>query len=347
MSCQSLQIELVERPEGDVIPGKTFRQTSLPAPTEADLQDGQLLLETLYLSLDPAMRGWLDDKRSYLPPVQIGEVMRGYAICRVLASKSSKAQVGDIVTSMIGFIEVRIMPDVAVEVVPLPPKAKITDLLGVLGFTGLTAYYGMAKVAMPKAGETVVVSAAAGATGSVAAQIAKIAGARVVGTAGTDEKVRWLKEVVGLDVALNYKDPDFKKKFKEATPNYIDVYFDNVGGEQLDMALGRANLFARFIACGEISQYNAKEKKGPKNWMNIIAQRITVKGIIVLDFLSEAVAAREQLAQWLSEGKLQRQETIVKGGLKASEDVLNYLFHGKNIGKLMLEVKNPDEGSKL
>jgi NADPH-dependent curcumin reductase CurA len=123
MSCQSLQIELVERPEGDVIPGKTFRQTTLPAPTEADLQDGQLLLETLYLSLDPAMRGWLDDKRSYLPPVQIGEVMRGYAICRVLASKSSKAKVGDIVTSMIGFFEVRIMPDAAVEVVSLPPKA--------------------------------------------------------------------------------------------------------------------------------------------------------------------------------------------------------------------------------
>ncbi|KAK0611474.1 hypothetical protein B0T14DRAFT_328827 [Immersiella caudata] len=347
MSRQSLQIELAVRPEGDVIPGKTFRQRILPAPTEADLQDGQVLLETLYLSFDPAMRGWLDDKRSYLPPVAIGDVMRGYALCRVLASKSSKAKTGDIVTSMAGFVEVRIMPDAAVEVVVLPPKAKLTDALGVLGFTGLTAYYGMAKVAAPKAGETVVVSAAAGATGSVAAQIAKIAGARVVGTAGSEEKVRWLKEEVGLDVALNYKDPDFAQKFEEATPNYIDVYFDNVGGEQLELALARANLFARFIACGAISQYNTKEKRGPKNWLNIIAQRITVKGIIVLDFMSEAAAAGAQLAQWQSEGKLQRQETIVKGGLRASEEVLNYLFQGKNIGKLILEVKNPEEGSKL
>jgi NADPH-dependent curcumin reductase CurA len=227
MSRQSLQIELAERPVGDVIPGKTFRQTTIPAPTEADLKDGELLLENLYLSLDPAMRGWLEDKRSYVPPVQIGEVMRGYAICRVLASKSSKAKVGDIVTGLIGFAEVRVLPEAGIETLPLPPRAKITDLLGVLGITGLTAYFGMTKIGKPKAGETVVVSAAASATGSVAAQVAKIAGARVVGTAGSEEKVRWLKEELGLDVALNYKDPDFERKFKEATPKYIDVFFDN------------------------------------------------------------------------------------------------------------------------
>jgi len=162
MSRQSLQLELAERPQADIIPGKTFRHTTLPAPTEADLQDGQVLLENLYLSLDPAMRGWMEDARSYLPPVQIGEVMRGIAIARVLASRSPKAKAGDIVTGVIGFAEVRILPDSMVEVLSVPPQGKVTDLLGVLGMTGLTAYFGMTKIGLPKAGETVVVSAAAG-----------------------------------------------------------------------------------------------------------------------------------------------------------------------------------------
>jgi len=228
MARQSLQIELAERPTGDVIPGKTFRHRTIAAPTEAQLQDGQLLLENLYLSLDPAMRGWLEDRRSYVPPVQIGEIMRGIAIARVLASKSSKAKAGDLVTATMGFAEVRIVPESMVEeAVPLPSNGKITDLLGPLGITGLTAYFGMTKIGVPKPGETVVVSAAAGATGSVAAQIAKIAGARVIGTAGSDEKVQWLKDTLGLDVALNYKDPDFAEKLKEATPKYIDVFWDN------------------------------------------------------------------------------------------------------------------------
>lgn len=228
MTRQSLQLELAERPKADILPGKTFRQRQVPAPTEADLKDGELLLEALYISFDPAMRGWLDDRRSYVPPVQIGEVMRAGTISRVLASKSGKAKPGDIITARLGMREVGIVPEVLAEPpLPLPAGGKITDLLGVLGMTGLTAYFGMTKIGQPKAGETVFVSAAAGATGSVAAQIAKIAGARVIGTAGSDEKVRWLKEELGLDAALNYKDPDFKAKFKAATPDYIDVYFDN------------------------------------------------------------------------------------------------------------------------
>jgi NADPH-dependent curcumin reductase CurA len=236
MARQSLQLELAERPTGDIVPGKTFRQRQVAAPTEADLKDGQLLLECLYVSFDPAMRGWLDDRRSYVPPVQIGEVMRALTVSRVLASRSSKAKAGDIVTSAMGIREVGIMPEDQVDLpaaaLPLGPGAggKVTDLLGVFGLTGLTAYFGMTKIGEPKAGDTVVVTAAAGATGSVAAQIAKIAGARVIGTAGSDEKCRWLTEELGLDVALNYKDPDFKQKFKEATPKFIDVFFDN--GEQ-------------------------------------------------------------------------------------------------------------------
>lgn len=231
MARQSLQLELAERPKAGIVPGKTFRVRQVPAPTEADLKDGQLLLETLYVSYDPAMRGWLDDRRSYVPPVQIGEVMRALTIARVLASKSSKAGPGDIVTATLGIREVGIMPEDQVEPASALPLGKsggkVTDLLGVFGLTGMTAYFGMTKIGEPKAGETVVVSAAAGATGSVAAQIAKIAGARVIGTAGSDEKCRWLTEELGLDVALNYKDPDFRRKFKEATPKFIDVFFDN------------------------------------------------------------------------------------------------------------------------
>ncbi|KAG7293726.1 hypothetical protein NEMBOFW57_003783 [Staphylotrichum longicolle] len=352
MARQSLQLELAERPKAGIVPGKTFRVRQVPAPTEADLKDGQLLLETLYVSYDPAMRGWLDDRRSYVPPVQIGEVMRALTIARVLASKSSKAGPGDIVTATLGIREVGIMPEDQVEPASALPLGKsggkVTDLLGVFGLTGMTAYFGMTKIGEPKAGETVVVSAAAGATGSVAAQIAKIAGARVIGTAGSDEKCRWLTEELGLDVALNYKDPDFRRKFKEATPKFIDVFFDNVGGEQLDMALGRANAFSRFVMCGGISQYNAESKSGPtRNFSNIITQRIKMQGFIVFDFAKEYPAAMAQIGRWLGEGKLKRKETIIKGGVAASEEAFKQLFEGGNIGKLMVEVKNPEEVSRL
>ncbi|KAH6615563.1 hypothetical protein B0J18DRAFT_283201 [Chaetomium sp. MPI-SDFR-AT-0129] len=357
MARQSLQLELAERPTGPIIPGKTFRQTRIDAPTEADLKDGQVLIECLYVSLDPAMRGWLDDRRSYLPPVAIGEVMRAAAVARVLASRSKKAAPGDIVTSLMGIREVAIVGEDKIETaaelgVKLAKAGengpRVTDLLGVFGLTGMTAYFGMMKIGEPKAGDTVVVSAAAGATGSVAAQIAKIAGARVIGTAGSDEKCRWLKEELGLDVALNYKDPEFKAKFKEATPKFIDVFFDNVGGEQLDMALGRANTFSRFVMCGGISQYNATTKSGPTaNFMNVVTQRIKMQGFIVFDFAKQYPVAREQIGRWLAEGKLQRKETIIKGGIAGSEDALNHLFQGKNIGKLLVEVKNPEEAPRL
>lgn len=230
MSRQNLTVVLAERPKGAIIPGKTFRQVSTPAPKAEDLKDGQILIETLYLSLDPAMRGWLDDVRSYVPPVQIGEVMRGSTIARVLASRSPRASAGDLVIASTGWREVAVAGPKDFETaadVPLPRNGKVTDLQGVLGMTGLTAYFGMSKIGCPRPGETVVISGAAGATGSVAAQMAKIAGARVVGLAGSDEKCAWLEKELGFDVCLNYKDPEFRRKFKEATPKYIDVYFDN------------------------------------------------------------------------------------------------------------------------
>ncbi|RKU42553.1 hypothetical protein DL546_006053 [Coniochaeta pulveracea] len=345
--AESLSVHLAKRPEANVVPGETFSQKTSPAPTPSDLKDGQLLVETLYLSLDPAMRGWLRDERSYLPPVQIGEVMRGGSVCRVLASKSSNFKAGDLVTTFTaGWREIAIVKESDANKVVLPPNGHVTDALGVLGMTGLTAYFGMMTVGQPKKGETVVVTAAAGATGSVAAQIAKILGARVVGIAGGEEKRKWLEEV-GFDVALDYKDPDFRKKFKEATPGFIDVFWDNVGGEQLDMGLARANKFARFVMCGAISQYNNPNPQGPRNISKIITMRIRMEGFIVLDHVQKFPEAVKQLGQWLAEGKLQRKETIVKGGLKVAEEALLQLFEGKNTGKLLVEVKNPGESSKL
>lgn len=234
MSSQSLSVVLAERPKGPVVPGKTFHQKLAPAPSPSSLEEGQVLIETLYLSLDPAMRGWLEDVRSYVPPVQIGEVMRGSAIARVLASRSPRAAAGDYVVASTGWREVAVAGPKEFETVAeilggKGPGAgfKLTDLQGVLGMTGLTAYFGMTTIGVPKPGETVVVSGAAGATGSVAGQMAKIAGARVVGLAGSDDKCRWLERELGFDVCLNYKDPEFRKRFKEATPKYVDVYFDN------------------------------------------------------------------------------------------------------------------------
>lgn len=348
MAQQSLSYVLAERPKGDIIPGQTFKAKSEKAPTAEDLKDGQILIETLYLALDPAMRGWLNDLRSYVPPVKIGEVMRGGALARVLASRSGKAKAGDLVYAMTGWREIAIASEKLFEPpLALPSNAKPTDLLGVLGMTGLTAYFGMFNIGEPKPGETVVVSGAAGATGSVAGQLAKIMGARVVGIAGSDEKVQWLKEELGFDDALNYKDPDFKKKFKEATPKFIDVFWDNVGGEQLNMALGRAAKFARFVMCGGISQYNTRKLQGPPNIINVIPQRVKMQGFIVFDHTADFPKARKELAQWMSEGKLRRQETIVKGGLRSAEQALVDLYKGVNKGKLLVEVKNPDERSKL
>ncbi|KAJ0117331.1 nadp-dependent leukotriene b4 12-hydroxydehydrogenase [Diaporthe amygdali] len=350
MSRQITSVVLAERPKGDIVPGKTFQQKQGPAPKAEDLKDGQILVETLYLSLDPAMRGWLDDVRSYVPPVQIGEVMRGSAIARVLASKSPRVKDGDLVTASTGWREVAIVGPKefdSVSDIPLPKNGKVTDLQGVLGMTGLTAYFGMTTIGNVKPGETVVVSGAAGATGSVAAQMAKIAGGRVVGLAGSDAKCAWLEKELGFDVCLNYKDPDFRKKFKEATPKYIDVYFDNVGGEILDAALSRANKKARFIMCGAISQYNSTDPKGPRQISKVITQRVRMEGFIVFDFVKEYPAARKQLAQWLAEGKIKRQETVVKGGLKVAEQALLDLFKGGNTGKLLVEVKSPEEKSKL
>lgn len=334
-------VVLAQRPKADIVPGETFSLKENPTVSESDLKDGQVLIETLYLSLDPAMRGWINDTRSYVPPVKIGEVMRGSVIGKVLASKSPKFSVGDCVTCAAGWTELAILDEKALTPLVLPPNGRLTDALGVLGGTGMTAYFGMIDIAQVKEGDFVVVSGAAGATGSVACQIAKIKGAKVLGIAGSDEKVAWLKEL-GCDDALNYKDPEFKTKFKLATKDLIDVFFDNVGGEVLESALARANLHARFVMCGAISQYNTSNPVGPKNISMVTVMRIKMQGFLVFDYAKEYPTARKELAQWLSEGKLQRKETIIKGGLKAADKALFQLYQGVNTGKLLVEVKADD-----
>ncbi|KAF2874893.1 hypothetical protein BDV95DRAFT_486579 [Massariosphaeria phaeospora] len=337
-------VHLAERPKDGIVPGQTFVQKQHPIPDASTLQDGEVLFQTLYLSLDPAMRGWLNDSRSYIPPVQIGEVMRGYSVGIIKASKSQKFPTGSYAGGMTGWSEYAVLKEKDIEVIDLPKGAVLTDALGVLGMTALTAYFGILDVGQVNKGDFVVVSGAAGATGSVVGQIAKLKGATVLGLAGADDKVKWLKEELGFDDALNYKDPDFAKKFRTATKDLIDVYFDNVGGEILDLALSRAKPHSRFVMCGAISQYNKDKKQGPSNYLMIISMRIRMQGFIVFDYAEKYPEARKQLAQWLEEGKLKRKQTVVEGGLANAEQALVDLFKGANTGKLLVEVAKPEDG---
>lgn len=289
--------------------------------------------------------------------------MRAYSAARVLFSKSPNAQPGDIIHAPTGWSEYAIMSDQEFEPVShFPELDHPKDMIGIMGIVGLTAWLGMTLIGDPKPGDTVVVSAAAGATGSIAGQIAKIRGARVIGTAGSDEKCKWLKEL-GFDEALNYKDPGFKSKFSEVTKDLVDVYFDNgqslsefpvkqrqentkhslVGGEILDLALGQAKLNSRFIMCGQISTYNNGEPYPYKNLNYVSLMRAKMQGFIVTDHMDRWGEARTELAGWIKEGKLKTTDTVVKGGLKAAEQALVDLYKGINQGKLMVEVKSRDE----
>ena len=341
-------IILASRPTGDIVPTETFKLAPQPTIPPSSLKPGQAIVRTLYLSLDPAMRGWLNDTRSYVPPVPLNGIMRGAVIARVTASQSARFPVGANVYASIGWREEGLISeeDKDVQVLEVPEGGRLTDGLGVLGMTGLTAYFGLLDVGKVKAGDLVVVSGAAGATGSVVCQIAKLKGARVLGLAGSEDKVGWLKDL-GCDDALNYKDADFAKKFREATKDLIDVFFDNVGGEILDLALSRAKAHARFVICGAISQYNSKEPKGPKNYLMVISMRIRMEGFIVFDYAARYAEARKELAGWLAEGKIQRKETVVKGGLEAAPEALLGLYKGTNTGKLLVEVAPEHESRKL
>jgi NADPH-dependent curcumin reductase CurA len=296
---------------------------------------GEFVVQISHISVDPAMRGWMNDVPSYLPPVELGAVMRAGAVGRVIASEHPEFGEGEHVYAAFGVQEFALSDGSGVIKVD-PSLAPLPTFLGALGLTGLTAYFGLLDVGKLKEGETVVVSGAAGAVGSIVGQIAKLKGCRAVGIAGGAEKCEWITEELGFDAAIDYKLGDIRGALREATPDRIDVYFDNVGGEILDAALARLARGARIVLCGGISQYNAQRPSGPSNYLAMIAARATMTGFLVFDFADRYPEAIAELAGWLSEGKLVSREHIVEGGVEAFPDALLKLFEGENTCKLVI-----------
>jgi NADPH-dependent curcumin reductase CurA len=324
------------RPVG-MVKESDFELRESPAPKP---QDGQALVRVLYVSFDPAMRGWMEDRPSYIPPVGIGEVMRAGGVGQVVESKSPSLKAGDFVQGMLGWQEYAVVSAGGM-VSPVPKGMPLTWPLGVCGITGLTAYFGLLDLGKPKAGETVVVSGAAGATGSVAGQVAKIQGCRVIGIAGGTEKCRWLVDKAHFDAAIDYKREDVAARLRELCPKGIDVYFDNVGGEILDAALANLAQRARIVQCGGISGYNeATPPPGPRNLMNLVVTRSRMEGFIVIDYAARFGEGAAQLAKWVAEGKLAHAEDVQRGIENAPKTFLR-LFKGQNLGKQLLQLADP------
>jgi NADPH-dependent curcumin reductase CurA len=302
-----------------------------------ELREGEVLIKVLLISLDPAMRGWMKQARSYVPPVPIGEVMRALALGQVVASKNPKFSIGKHVSGTFGVQEYFIsegkgLTEVDPQVAPLP------TFLNVLGMTGMTAYFGLLETGQPQAGETVVVSAAAGAVGAVVGQIAKIKGCRAVGIAGGVDKCRYLIDDLGFDAAIDYKSEDVSEALRKACPQGINIYFDNVGGDILEAALANLARGARVVICGAISQYNVTGPvQGPRNYLSLLVQRATMKGMLVFDYADRYAHAVQEMAGWMAAGKLKSREHIVEG-LETFPDTLLKLFTGENLGKLILKV---------
>jgi NADPH-dependent curcumin reductase len=307
---------------------------AIPEPKE-----GQFLIRNIYLSLDPAMRGWLVDRPSYVPPVQIGAVMRGLAVGVVEKSNHPKFAVGDKVQGMFGWQEYLVSNGEGVTKLPessLPLSAN----LGLFGLAGLTAYAGLLEVGQPKEGETLLVSGAAGSVGSLVGQIGKIKGLRVIGIAGTREKCDWLVKELGFDAAVNYKEADYKERLKAACPKGVDLYFENVGGEILEVALSRMNAFGRVVVCGLISQYNATTPvSGPSNFAAVISKRLRIQGFLAFDHAAKTKEMVSNFTEWYSAGKLKYRVDIVRG-LEAAPAAINKLFDGSNHGKLIVQISD-------
>jgi NADPH-dependent curcumin reductase CurA len=327
------QWRLAARPTG-LFKESDFKLTEEPVP---DPGEGQVLVRNLYLSLDPTNRVWAS-MDTYLPAVAIGQVMRGIGIGAVEKSRHPKFQEGDIVQGMLGWQQYALSDGAGLTVLPKNPNIPLTAYFGLFGHIGLTAYYGLLDVGRPKASETLVVSAAAGAVGSIAGQIGKIKGCRVVGIAGSDEKCRWITEELGFDAAVNYKAEPVLESLKKHCPNGIDVDFENVGGEILDTVLALINLKARIVLCGLISQYNAdRPVPGPYNFDNILVRRARVEGFIVLDYMGRAQEAVTELGKWLMEGKIKYRVEVIEGVEQAPRAV-NKLFDGSHQGKLIIKL---------
>ena len=331
------QFRLAARPVG--LPKRTdWQEVTEPVP---ELADGGIVVKALYLSLDPAMRGWMNEGKSYIRPVAIGETMRAGGVGVVVASKCDKFAVGDYVSGGIGVQQYwsGAATDKAAAFYKIDPRmAPLTTWLNTLGMPGMTGYFGLLESGLPKAGETVVVSGAAGAVGMTVGQVAKHLGCRVVGIAGGQEKCDFVVNELGFDACIDYKNSNVRDGLKEHCPQGVDIYFDNVGGEILDTVLTRINLKARIVICGAISQYNnTTAVKGPANYLSLLVNRARMEGIVVFDYADRYHLGVAAMAKWMQEGSFKSKEDIVDG-IENFPEALLMLFEGKNFGKLCLKV---------
>jgi NADPH-dependent curcumin reductase CurA len=332
------QVRLAKRPVGTPT-RDNWSFTSEPVQEPAA---GGVLVKTLALSLDPAMRGWMNDAKSYIPPVGIGEVMRAGGIGKVIASQNPKFAVGDLVSAGLGVQEYLLIAEDQIKRAGMfkidPRLGTANQWLNVLGMPGMTGYFGLLDIGLPKPGETVVVSGAAGAVGQTVGQLAKIKGCRVVGIAGGRAKCDWVVNELGFDACIDYKAGDVKAGLKEHCPKGVDVYFDNVGGDILDDVLARLARGARIIICGAISQYNnTTPVQGPKNYLSLLVNRARMEGMVVFDYTERFPVAVAELAGYLKDGRMKAKEDVVRG-LETFPEALVKLFTGENFGKLVLQV---------
>ena len=337
MTLINQQWLLASRPVGEIDPTNfQWHETEVK-----EIDDGELLIRNIYLSLDPTNRGWMNARATYLPPLDIGDVMRGIGLGVVERSKNGKFSEGDIVQGMLGWQRFAVSTGSGVTKVPLLPGVPLDAYLGLFGMIGMTAYFGLLDIGQPQEGETLVVSGAAGAVGSLVCQIGKIKKLRVIGIAGSDEKCRYLTDELGIDGAINYKTESVNKGLRHHCPDGIDVFFDNVGGEILNDVLGQINLFARIVLCGMISQYNAtRPVPGPSNLVNLLVRRGRMQGFIVLDYYKRTMEAMTALGEWYFNGQLRYRTEIVQG-LDQAPQAINRLFNGNKSGKLIVEVSEP------
>ena len=334
MSVPNRQIRLAARPVGEVKP-TDWEHAEAPA---AEPGPGEFAGRTRFVSLDPAMRGWLDDRPSYLPPVGIGEVMRAGSVVEVTASHHPRYQVGDLVVGTFG-VQEHVVSDGRGALRIDPALASPSTYLGALGMPGMTAYFGLLDIGALKEGETVVVSGAAGAVGSIVGQIARVKGCRVVGIAGGPEKCAMLTGELGFDAAIDHRAEDVRRALRTHCPDGIDVYFDNVGGPVLDAALANLAMHARVVVCGAISQYNAESKvAGPSNYLALLVRRARMEGFVVFDHAARYKEAAADLAGWIGEGRIVVKEHLVRGTVDDFPQTLQMLFRGENVGKLVLEL---------
>ena len=329
------QIRLASRPVGEPTQAN-WNKTIEDVPA---LEDGDVLVQVEYISLDPAMRGWMNATKSYIAPVEIGDVMRAGGCGKVIDSKNDKFKIGDYVTGGPGVQKYWLVKGGKGALNVNTSIAPATTWLGALGMVGMTAYFGLFDVCAPKPGDVVVVSGGAGAVGSLVGQMAKIHGCKVIGIAGGAEKTSLMKDTFGFDAVVDYKLGNLRSQLRTAAPEGIDVYFDNVGGEILDTCLSMLRFHARIAICGAISVYNATEQWGPKNYLSLLVNRARMQGFVVFDYAQRYTEAVTQMAQWIQEGKLKTVETVVDGSIDSFHDTFMQLFRGENVGKLMLRLK--------